>query len=167
MNAVLVAQTLTPAQITAIARAAANAAANGLHADRVIADVAALASVLYVAFSTRTWRREVKTHREEQQRFLDVLQGVKQGPGIEERPSLVERTAAIERHNTEVQTRLTAQDAMLQRIFAEVTGTGPNSLAANVSRLNETLQDHLTAHIAAPQPRQRTRRPNNDPKDQH
>jgi hypothetical protein len=167
VDAVLVAQTLTPAQITTIAKAAADAASGGLHADRVIADIAALASVLYVAFSTRQWRKEAKVQRQESQRFLDVLQGVKQGPGIEERPSLVERTATIERHNTEVQTRLTSQDAVLQRILAEVTGTGPNSLASSVSQLNETMQSHLTAHIAAPQPRQRTRRPTSDPKDQH
>jgi len=167
VDLVLATQTLTPAQITAIAKAAATSGSSGLHIDRVIADVAALASVLYVAFSTRVWRKEVRSHRDEQQRFLDVLQGVSKGPGIEERPSLVERTATIERHNTEIQTRLTTQDTMLQRIFAEVTGTGPNSLAANVSRLTETLQDHLSAHIAEPPPRPRTRRPTSDPKDQH
>lgn len=165
MNAVLIAQTLTPAQITAIAKAAADQAASGFHVDRIIADVAALASVLYVAFSTRQWRKEAKSHRDEQQRFLDVLQGVRAGPGIEERPSLVERTATIERHNTEVQTRLSTQDAMLQRILAEVTGQGPNSLAANVSKLNDTLQDHLSAHISEPKARQRTRRPTSGDQD--
>ena len=137
------------------------------HLDRVISDVAALASIVYVSYSARTFRRETRRMKQDSaiaqaqsQHFEDVLKGVEAGPGIEARPSLVQRMAALEASHQALNAKTDQQNIVLAKILGLLTPNHGSSLPDKVDMLNDTILSHLESH-AKPENRpnpQRNRR---------
>ena len=108
--------------------------------DRVIADMAASGSIIYVTLMSRAMRREQKQSREEQRQFWDVLKGVQPAPGIEERPSLVERLASLEKETTNTSQLNIGQNQTLERIVQDL------GKLDKIDELTKALLNHLENH---------------------
>jgi hypothetical protein len=130
----------------------------------VVSDLAALASIVYVTYSARTFRRESRRLKEDSaaalvqaQHFEDVLKGVDAGPGIEARPSLVQRMASLEESHKTLDRKTDAQNVVLAKILGLLTPNHGSSLPDKVDQLTETVVHHLEAHSDNPPPSPRRR----------
>lgn len=143
------------------------------HLDRVISDVAALSSIVYVSYSARTFRRETRrmkqdsaTAQAQSQHFEDVLKGVEAGPGIEARPSLVQRMAALEASHQALNIKTDQQNVILAKILGLLTPNHGSSLPDKVDFLNESMLSHLETHAKPenrPNPQRNRRSPRPKP----
>lgn len=146
------------------------------HFDRVLSDLAAFASIIYVGYSARTFRRQTRQMQADSakaqaqsQHFEDVLKGVEAGPGIEARPSLVQRMAKLEDSHQTLVDKTDQQSVVLNKIFAQLQPDHGSSLADKVDALTDRMLDHLSLHAEPtppPKPQQRRRpQPRTEKKD--
>lgn len=112
-----------------------------LHLDRILADFASLAAIVYSSFMARNFRKDVAQRKEQEQHFEDVLKGVEKAPGIEARPSLVERLGGVEAAYAKLDRKTDDQNKVLVQILTEV---------GKIDKLNGAFITHLENHAAKP-----------------
>ena len=132
----------------------------GIHFDRVIADVASLTSIVYVSIVGRTFRRDIKVRKEQEQHLDDVIKGVAEAPGVEARPSLVQRLKSVEDGYRALDKKTDSQNEVLDKILGQLQDG--SVLMGKIDQLQVAFMSHLEGHArdvanvaAHPQPRRR------------
>jgi len=132
-----------------------------IHFDRIIADVASLTSILYVSIVGRTFRRDMKVRKEQEQHLDDVIKGVAEAPGVEARPSLVQRLAAVEEGYKKLDKKTDDQNVVLEKILGQLQDG--SALMGKIDVLSTAFMTHLEGHArdipksSGTQPRRRPR----------